>query len=178
MKTRQPLFTPVALSFLVAVLGSIVMATGTPANAATTTTTTTVPVSGTVSGGSTDSQVGSPSTSDATSTESVSFSGDVLLKADVVEDPDFGTTPIVLLSIDLSKVTGVGASSRTKYVTSNQNLIQRRLRGSDAVQFTFPFWPSGTTGNTTSRVGGVSFSLTFNTLTRTLTGVSSSITSP
>lgn len=178
MKMRKPSFTPVVLSFLVAFLGVVAWGQVAPANAATTTTTKSVLVSGEVS--SNDSQLLTTSSTDSSGggTESVSFSGRVALTADVADDPDFGTVPIVVLSIDLSKVTGKGKLTGKKYVTSNQSIIQRRLRGSDAVQFTFPFWPSGTTGITTSRVGGASFSLSFDVGTKTLTGASGSITSP
>lgn len=180
MKMLQPLFAPVTLSLLVALLGAVVWGQSTPANAATTTTTKQVAVSGTVSGDSGTSTLSASSTDSTSSggTESVSFSGQVVISAAVTDDPDFGSVPVVVLSIDLSKVSGVGSTSGKKYVTTNRAVIQRRLSGSDAVRFTFPFWQSGANAITASRVGGASFSLSFDVGKKTLTGASGSVTSP
>lgn len=172
MRTHRSLF--VTLSFLAALLGA-----GASALAASTTTSTSVSVSGTVSGDSGgDTLSTSTDSSSGGGTESVSFSGDVVLRAVVTEDPDFGTAPIVVLTVDLSQLTGVGLDSGKKYVTKNLSVIQRRLTSSDALQFTFPFWPSGTNGVASSRAGGASFSLNYDVVTKTLTGASGSITSP
>jgi hypothetical protein len=162
MKIFRTMFIPVMPSLLVAIAVALAWGMGAPAGAASTDTSLQVAVSG-LSG---------------TVTESVSFSGKALIRAKVVEDPDFRTPPIVLLSIDLSGISGVGTLSRKKYVTTNTSLVQRRLRASDSIQFTFPFWPSGTSGSTTDPVGAVSFSLSFDLNTWTLTGVTGSITSP
>lgn len=178
MKIHRPSFHPVVLSFLGMLLGTVVWGQGTSAIAATTTTTTSVSVSGTVSGGSGTSTLSASDSTSGGGTESVSFSGQVVLKAVVTDDPDFGTAPIVILTIDLSNVAGVGSTSRKKYVTTNRSIIQRRLTGSDAVQFTFPFWQSGTNAVTSSRVGGVSFTLSYDVGTKTLSGAAGSITSP
>jgi hypothetical protein len=155
-----------------AIMASVV--SGSPASAqpaamrttsATTTTTATaalVPVKGIVSG----------------LPESVSFSGQAQLKANVVTDPDFGSPPTLVLSIDLSKVTGVGSSTGKKYVTSNQEILTRRLSAADTVQATFPFYLSGDSTMTSSRVGTASFNLSFNVNTLQLTGASGEIVSP
>lgn len=178
MKIRRTWVIRVMPSLLAALFGAIVWGQGTLANAATTTTATTVKVSGVVSGSSSQLTSSSTESFSGEGTESISFSGQAVLRAVVADDPDFGTAPIVVLTVDLSKVTGVGSMSQKKYVTSNQSIIQRRLRSSDAVRFTFPFWPSGTTGITSSRVGGAYFSFSFDVNAKTLTGASGSITSP
>ena len=134
-----------------------------------------VQVSGQV--GDTQLQSSSSDSLTGTTTESISFSGKAVIKAKVVDDPDFRTPPIVLLSVDLSGVSGVGQLTRTKYVTTNRQLIQRRLSASDSVRYTFPFWPSGGPP-TAGPVGAVSLSLTFNVTTRTLTAATGEITSP
>jgi hypothetical protein len=110
--------------------------------------------------------------------ESVSFSGQARLKANVVTDPDFGSPPTLVLSIDLSKVTGVGSSTGKKYVTSNQETLTRRLSAADTVQATFPFYLSGDSAMASSRVGTASFNLSFNVNTLQLTGASGEIVSP
>jgi hypothetical protein len=70
-----------------------------------------VPVTGVVTGGA----------------ESVSFSGQAKVSANVVTDPDFGGTPTVMLSIDLSGLSGVGAATSKKYVTADGEILNRGL---------------------------------------------------
>ena len=80
-------------------------------------------------------------------------SGTARIAFKVVRDPDFGKPPLVLLSIDLSNVSGVGAKSGQKYVTSgNQNLL-RPLVAVDVVEITFAFFPSGPAGPARARTG-------------------------
>lgn len=179
MKTRRPLFTAGAPLLLAAAVAAASLAPGSPANAQTTimastttatstsstTTTTTTPALVTING----IVSGVP--------ESVSFSGQAQLKANVVTDPDFGNPPTVVLSIDLSNVTGVGSSTGKMYVVSNKGILHRRLAASDMVQVTFPFYPSG--GSAMSpRTGMASFNLSYDTTTLKLTGASGSIASP
>jgi hypothetical protein len=109
--------------------------------------------------------------------ENVNFSGQAQVKANVVTDPDFGSQPTVVLSIDMSNVTGVGASTGKKYVVSAQETLNRRLNATDLVQVTFPFYASGGSP-LASRVGSASFSLGYNVSTLKLTGASGQIASP
>src|SRR5262245_50060481 len=99
-------------------------------------------------------------------TESVTFSGKALITARVMEDPDFRTPPIVVLTVDLSGVSGVGATSKKKYVTTDKAIVQRRLRPSDSVAISFPYWVSGTTATGTGPVGTMSITLTYNVDTK------------
>jgi hypothetical protein len=140
---------------------STTLATSTSSTTTTTSTGALVPVVGVVSGGA----------------ESVSFSGKAKVKAEVVTDPDFGGIPTVVLSIDLSGLSGVGAATKKKYVTADGEIVNRRLTAIDTVQYTFPFYESGASA-TSVRVGLVSFNLSFDVNTLKLTGASGSIGSP
>jgi len=109
--------------------------------------------------------------------ETVNFSGQAKVKANVVTDPDFGAQPTVVLSIDMTSVSGVGASTGRKYVVSGQETMNRRLNSADLVQVTFPFYPSGA-NPTSARLGAASFSLGYDVSTLKLTGASAQIGSP
>ena len=176
MTMRPALFRPVSLSLFIAMTASITWWGSTPANAQTTiaaSTTVSTSTSSTTTTTSTSANVliggvvkGVP--------ESVAFAGLALLNANVVTDPDFGAPPTVVLSIDLSKVAGVGLSTLKKYVTSNQQVLNRGLAAADTVQFTFPFLANG--GDVMSAlVGKVSFNLRFNVNTLQLTGVTAQL---
>jgi hypothetical protein len=140
---------------------STTVATSTSSATTTTSTSALVPVSGVVTGGA----------------ESVSFSGKARVSADVVTDPDFGGTPVVVLTIDLSGLNGVGAATRKKYVTADGEIVQRGLTAVDTVQYTFPFYESGA-GALSAREGSVSFNLSFDVNTLKLTAATGSIGSP
>ena len=140
---------------------STTVSTSTSSTTTTTSTSAVVPVSGVVTGGA----------------ESVSFSGKAKVSADVVTDPDFGGTPTIVLTIDLSGLSGVGASTRNKYVTADGETLNRRLTAVDTVQYTFPFFASGA-GVMSAREGSVSFNLSFDVNTLKLTGVTGSVGSP
>lgn len=109
--------------------------------------------------------------------ETVNFSGQAKVRANVVTDPDFGAQPTVVLSIDMTSVTGVGASTGKKYVVSAQETMNRRLNAADLVQVTFPFYQSGSSP-ASARTGAASFSLGYNVSTLKLTGASGQIASP
>ena len=176
MKMRRSLFPSVPLSLFLAMTApgwiapaaaqtalsaSTTVATSTSSTTTTTSTSALVPMTGVVTGGA----------------ESVSFSGKAIVSANVVTDPDFGSTPAVVLSIDLSGLSGVGASTRKKYVTADGEVVNRRLTAADTVQYNFPFYENG--GNAMSaRVGSASFNLSFDVNTLTLTGAAGSIGSP
>jgi hypothetical protein len=183
MNMHRPLFTSALLPLAIAMMGAGLWWAATPASAqvaaaarapgaavtaaapaaATTTTATAVavPIRGTVTG----------------LPESVSFAGIAQLSASVVTDPDFGAIPTVVLSIDLGKITGIGSSTGTRYVTASQETMNRRLGVADTVQFTFPFSASGGSAMS-SRVGMASFNLSFNVSTMKLTGATAQIGSP
>lgn len=153
--------TATSLSTSTTLSASTTVATSTSSATTTTSTSAVVPVTGVVTGGA----------------ESVSFSGKAKVSADVVTDPDFGGTPVVVLSIDLSGLNGVGAATRKKYVTADGEIVQRGLTAVDTVQYTFPFYESGA-GALSAREGSVSFNLSFDVNTLKLTSATGSIGSP
>ena len=104
---------------------------------------TLVPVSGVVTG----------------APESVTFSGSAKVGTRLAPDPDFGS-PSLVVSIDLTGVSGLGASTRTKYVISGPEIVQRRLAPSYTVDLTFPFYKNGSNGTTDARSGAATFSFT------------------
>jgi hypothetical protein len=175
MKTSRVLFKLGASSLVVlagaiptslanaqtAISASTTTATSTSSTTTTTRTSALVTVKGAV--------VGAP--------ENVNFSGQAQVKASVVTDPDFGAQPTVLLTIDMSSVTGVGASTGKKYVVSGLGTLNRRLNATDLVQVTFPFYQSGA-NPTSARIGSASFSMSYNVSTLSLTGASGQIASP
>jgi len=140
MKIRRSLFTSVELWLLVAILGGMIWWDSTPAGAKETTSTTSVPVTGKVTG----------------YPETVFFSGKAQVSTTLVTDPDFGTPPSVVISIDLSTVRAVGASTKKKYVISGPQIMLRTLASSDFVDFTFSFLASGAPASV--RTGNASFS--------------------
>src|ERR687895_696327 len=107
MHMHRALLTPVALSVLLAL-------TGTPAGAQEATTSdtslTTLETSDTNTALATSSAVGVPIRGIVSGEpESVAFSGQAQIKSRLVRDPDF-SRPSLLLTIDLSSVSGVGSS--------------------------------------------------------------------
>jgi hypothetical protein len=150
MKTRRPLFA-VVLSLLVGIIGSLVGGSR-PALAVVSIVsagTTTIPYGGMVRG----------------APEPVFLVGFVQIDMVVVEDPDFGTPPVVRLSIDFSNVSGVGVKTGTRYVTSGGQDLVRPLVATDVVDVTFAIYPSGAAGFTRARPALASFTLKYNVST-------------
>lgn len=177
MRTRLSLFKPGALSLGIAIVASAVSVS--PANAQTTLTASSTVATSTSSTTTTTVTGASVSIKGIVSgaPEAVAFSGLAQLVANVVTDPDFGSPPIVVLSIDLGGVTGVGRLTGKKYVIADEMVLQRKLGAADAVAATFPFYPSG--GSALSpRLGSASFSLSYDVNALKLTGASGAIASP
>ena len=176
-KTYRPLFNRSVLALSVAVAAGALW--GAAANAQTTLTATTTASTSTSSTTTTTTTSALVTVNGIVSgsPESVSFSGQAQLSANVVTDPDFGSTPSVVLSIDLSNITGVGSSTGKKYVISNQEIITRKLAAADAVQMTFPFSLNSASTNPPG-LGLASFNLSFDVITMKLTGASGNIASP
>lgn len=108
--------------------------------------------------------------------ESVSFSGDAKVGTRLAPDPDFGA-PSLVMSIDLTGISGWGASSEARYVIEGPEIVQKRLAPSYTVDITFPFYRSTSTGST-ARTGIASFALNVNTATGAVTSATGSITTP
>ncbi len=158
MKRRRPSFTPVVLSLLVGIVGGLARG----ATAALAASTVVIPISGTVDG----------------LPEGVYFSGLAEITSTLVTDPDLGTPPGVMLSIDLHNVVGQGLSTGTNYGSSAQDHVIRRLVPSDLIEIAFPFYPSAPGGESSARGALASFSLTFDLGTGAVTGGGATVSSP
>jgi hypothetical protein len=167
MNIRKALLEVGVLTVAVAVAAGALWVGEAPAQTATTTTSvqrawnsSLVSVRGIVSG----------------SPESVSFSGSAKVGTRLAPDPDFGS-PSLILSIDLSGVSGVGSSSGAKYVISGPEIVQKRHAAVQDIEITFPFVKSGMTGMS-ARSGVASFGLTVDLTTGAVTSASGSISTP
>lgn len=161
MKNRRALLKSGLLAVAAAVAGGSAWWASEPAQAAGTWNTSLVSMRGIVSG----------------SPESVSFSGNAKVGTRLAPDPDFGS-PSLVVSIDLTGVSGVGTWTRAKYVIGGPEIVQKRLAASYVVDITFPFYRSGTDGTSGARTGHASFTLDVNTATGAVTSATGSIASP
>jgi hypothetical protein len=171
MNMRQALLSPVALSVLAALAGA-------PAGAQDATTSAAM-ISEPTTSGLTTSSVSGVSIRGIVSgkPESVSFSGQAQVSSRLVQDPDFGR-PVLLLNINLSAVSGVGSSTRAKYVILSPENVQRHLAASHQVEITFPFMRSGSTDSSSARTGVASFALNFDVNTGAVTSATANVASP
>lgn len=167
MKMRQALLTPLAVSILCGLAGApasaqnAVMLSAPTTTNLTTSSTSGVTIKGIVSG----------------QPESVSFSGQAQVSSRLVQDPDFGR-PVLLLTVNLGSVTGVGSSTKAKYVIASQEVVQRHVAPSHSVEVTFPFMKSGSTDMGSARTGVASFALSFDTSTGAVTSAAGNVKSP
>lgn len=145
MKLKTQLIASVELWLCLALLAALLSWESAPVHAQTVTNTTSVPVLGTV--------FGQP--------EVVTFLGKAQVETKLVKDPDFGTAPTVMITIDLSTVGGVGVFSRKKYLISGPQIFVRPLASSDFVDFTFSFLQGDNVSKV--RTGNATFALSFNT---------------
>src|SRR5206468_9937317 len=115
----------VALSLFAVVLSGLLWWAGTPARAAFAPTIALIPASGIVTG----------------QPESVKFSGQAQVSSELVLDTSkFNLPPAVILTIDLSNVSGTGSSTGAKYVAGGKGTsVYRPLVSADTVEITFPF---------------------------------------
>jgi hypothetical protein len=164
MKIRQLSVSPVVLSFLVAVLSGLVWWDGTPARAASAPTIALVPAWGIVRG----------------DPENVVFSGEAQVSSELVLDTSkFHKPTSVNLIIDLSKVSGTGASTGAKYAAGGKETsVFRRFVSTDTVEITFPFSRGTTMGMASVRTAVASFALTFDLNTGAITKGNANIAAP
>jgi len=164
MRMRPVPVVPAVLSFLVVVLSGLVLLVGGPARAASVPTVALIPTSGIVSG----------------QPESVKFSGQAQVSSELVVDTSkFKVPPAVILTFDLSNVTGTGSATGAKYAVGGKGTnVYRQLVSADTVEITFPF-SRGTAVSTSSvRSGVVSFTLSFDLTTGAITKGTASIVAP
>jgi hypothetical protein len=145
---------------LIALLASSALIAG--AGAAIEWNSATVPISGTVTG----------------MPESVAFSGKVQIQTRRAIDPEDSRRNKLLLQIDFSGVSGVGAVSSATYVVEAQDIVTRPLATADVVTITFPFHSSSSRAVSASRTGTAFFSLSVDTATGAVTAARAIISSP
>ena len=169
MKTLRLSVSPIVLSLFVVVLSGLLWWAGTPARAAFAPTIAPIPVSGIVTG----------------QPESVKFSGQAQVSSELVLDTSkFNLPPAVILTFDLSGVSGTGSSSGARYTAGgNGTSAYRRLFSTDTVEITFPFARGTTmsvssTGLASVRSGVVTFALSFDTNTGAITSGTANIAGP
>jgi len=163
MKMRRLPVTSVVLSLLVVVLSALGWRAGAPAQAAFAPTVALVPVSGIVSG----------------QPESVRFSGLAQVSSELVLDTSkFFLAPAVILTVDLSKVSGTGSSTGAKYVvTGDGTVIYKQLVSADTLEIPFPFY-RGSMNASSARSGVASFALSFDLNTGAITKGTASVAAP
>ena len=164
MKTLRLSVTSVVLSFLVVVLSGLVWLGGTPARAAFAPTIALIPASGIVSG----------------QPESVKFSGQAQVSSELVLDTSkFNLPPAVILTFDLSNVSGTGSLTGAKYTVGGKGTsVYRQLVSADTVEITFPFSRGTTMSTSSARSGVVSFALSFDLNTGAITKGTGTVAAP
>jgi len=86
--------------------------------------------------------------------------------------------PTLVLSIDLTGVSAVGSSTRSKYVVSGPEMVQRKVAASQLVEITFPFAKGSMGGASDARTGVATFALNFNLNSGAVTSGTGSVSSP
>jgi hypothetical protein len=162
MKMRRLSIAPVVLQIFAVLLLGMLWWVGTPARAAFAPTISLIPVWGIVS----------------TQAENVVFSGQAQVSSELILDTShFHKPPSVILIIDLSNVSGTGASSGAKYAAGGKGTsVFRRLVSTDTVETTFPF--SQGTGMASVRTAVASFALTFDLNTGAITKGTATVAAP
>lgn len=163
MKIRLPV-GPVVLSSLLMILSGLVLMVEAPARAALAPTVALIPASGVVSG----------------QPESVKFSGQAQVSSELVLDTSkFNNPPAVILTFDLSNVSGTGSSTGAKYAVGGKGTsVYRHLVSADTVEVTFPFARGATMSMPSTRSGVVTFALSFDLGTGAITRGTANIAAP
>jgi len=163
---RRPSAGRVVLSLLVAALSLSGLAWWPvpAARAASAPSVAVIPVSGIVSG----------------QPESVAFSGQARVSSRLVLDTSrFNTPAHVLLTIDLSKMSGTGSLTGAKYVAGgNEGDVRILLVRADTVEITFPFSQGTRMSAASARSGILSFALSFDLDTGAITSGTGTVSSP
>jgi hypothetical protein len=110
---------------------------------------------------------GSASASRTGLSESVSFSGDIVINAIVVTDPALPTG--VTLFVDGKGVRGIGNETGTVYINSCEANLTRLFRPTDKITLTFAFFEDKPGSFLKSKTGVVTITLTYDEATRKLT---------
>src|SRR5436309_813642 len=164
MKTLRLSVTRIVLLLFAVVVSGLAWWAGTPARAAFAPTVALIPASGIVTG----------------QPESVKFSGQVQVSSELVLDTShFNTPPAVILTFDLSNVSGTGSSSGAKYTAGgNGTSVYRPLVSNDTVEITFPFSRGTTMSMSSARSGVATFAFSFDLNTGAITKGTANIAAP
>ena len=107
--------------------------------------------------------------------EPVGFTGNARIISTLLID-EFGGPPSVHLTLDLRGVAGIGATTRKRYVISGPQIMIRPLVGTDIIDFTFPFVPSGALSPI--GIGNATFGIAFDVSTANVNRAVANITDP
>lgn len=105
--------------------------------------------------------------------ESVTFSGEVVITANVVTDPALPTG--VSLHVDGRGVKGVGDKTGTVYRNSCEANLTRLFGPKDKISLTFAFFEDKSGSYLTSKTGLITITLTYDEATKTLKAASGSV---
>ncbi len=166
MKTYRGLSKAVLPSLLVGVLGALFIAVS-PAYAQTSTVPTSTVSTFTI-------QVsGSASAAKTGLGEAVTFSGPLVMTANVITDPIL--PPSVVVTIDGRGVKGIGNKTGTVYLNECEANLNRLFAATDVIQTTFAFFEDAPGSYLTSKTGVLTLNLTYDTTTMALTKVTASV---
>ena len=105
--------------------------------------------------------------------ETVAFSGPLIIKATVVNDPTLG--PTVAIFLDGRGVAGTGNKTKAAYANTCVANLTRPFGPTDVVQTTFAFFQDVPGGYMSSKTGLLTLNLTYNVTTQALTNVTASL---
>jgi hypothetical protein len=108
--------------------------------------------------------------------ETVVFQGNAKVNSRLAPDPDFGN-PQLVLTIDVSGLSGSGSATREPYQVFGPEIIQRRLAATQTVEITFPF-KAANADQFTTFTGIASFALDFDMATGDITRARGNVSSP
>jgi hypothetical protein len=157
MKTYRNLSNRITLLFLAAIVGMAGWAS--TAGAVDAMATKMVPITNLAAPKS--ALIGAP--------EGVVFSGQAMVKSRRALDPD-GESKL-LLSIDMSGITGLG-SSGARYVLWSRDQVIRPLSATQQIEIVFPFSKTAMDSVSTVRTGVATFALVVDPATGTITSAS------
>lgn len=160
METHRRFSRLTVLSFLTGILGAAFLLVR-PAHAQATVSTFTIQVSGTASPQKTGLS------------ETVDFSGPVVVTATVVTDPVL--PPGVVVSIDGRGVKGTGSKTGTVYNNMAVAHLSRLFAATDTIRTTFAFFADVAGSYMQSKTGLLTLNLTYNTTTMALINVTGSV---
>ena len=132
------------------------------------------PVGVTVTSSQAAIQVGGSATAARTGlSETVTFSGDVVIHANVVTDPVMPTG--VTLFVDCKGIRGISEETRTAYINSCEANVTRLFRPTDKITLTFAFFEEKSDSFLKSKTGVLTINLTYDEKTRTLTSATGAV---